>query len=179
MKTIRETFHKLIRYKFKNDFGHVRISYLDTYFLKYKTQSTSEYSLHQSALEHFMQQYVTHPPKFKLAHIVELFTSTHVDLVRKILTQYRLDVLQIIYEYVPNSSYVHIFLNQILQKYNSTILSLEALQASLNKVKPFLLPTIRYHYPSPIHPYQSREKVLTHKKGHRGFVSEYEYKTYW
>lgn len=177
--TIRETFHKLIGYKFKNDEGHVKTAYLDTYFHKYRNKSdTSDYTLHQHAFLQFSLYFVNHPVRFTQAQLEKIFQYLTPDVMQR-LKYYTQDILNIIHDFAAGSSYVHIFISQVLQKYNMLISNLEYLKQKLDNVKPFLLPTIRYHYPSPIHSYQSREKVLTHKKGHRGFVVDYEYKTYW
>lgn len=178
MTFIRQKFHKLISYKFKNDENQVKTAYLDTYFRNYQNKSGTEtYTLHQHAFLQFANYFMDHPVRFTQAQLEIIFQHLTSDAMR-ILNYYTQDIINIIRDYTE-SSYISIFISQILQKYNNTIYSLEQLKNKLDSIKPLQLPAIRYHYPKPIHSYQYRQKVLTHKKGHRGFVSEYEYYTYW
>lgn len=176
---IRDTFHKLISYKFKNDNGVVRTAYLDTYFRDYDGRSgTYDYDLHQLAFLQFANYFIKHPLRFtrpQLQKIYQHLTNKAIE----ILFFYTIDIRTIIDDYNPRASYVHIFIDQVLQKYNRTIIDLEDLKRKLDNLPIMYIPTIRYQYPNPIHPYTHRAKILTHRKGHRGFVSEYQYTNYW
>lgn len=178
MSFIKQKFHKLISYRFKNDENLVKTAYLDTYFREYENKSgTGTYTLHQHAFLQFANYFIEHPIRFTQAQLEIIFQYLTSEAI-KILNYYNQDIIRIINDYTE-SAYIHIFISQILQKYNNTIYSLEQLFDKLQNIKIYLLPTIRHHYPKPIHSYQYREKVLTHKKGHRGFVSDYDYYTYW
>lgn len=102
-----------------------------------------------------------------------------------VLNYYIDDVTKILND-LSESSYPHIFHQQIMDKYNRTILSLEAIQPSIQlhhidaKNIKFEYPVeYKYQPPKPIQPYIYRNPVLTHKKGHRGFVRDFEYYHYW
>lgn len=176
---IRDIFHKLISYKFKNDDGHVKTAYLDTYFRDYDGRSgTYDYDLHQLAFLQFANYFIKHPLRFTRPQLQKIFHHLTNEAI-EILFFYTMDIRKTIDDYNPRSSNVHIFIDEVLEKYNRRILDLEYLKNKLDKFTMVLLPSTQYHYPKPIHPYTYREKVITHRKGHRGFVSEYQYQTYW
>lgn len=185
--SIRQIFHKLIAYRFRNDQNKVRTAYLDTYFTKYVNKSsTYDYILHDKVMIQFAKNFIRYhdKPMFKRELVMRLF-SDHLNDFIDAMNYYFGEVFKIINDYASGSSDPHIFINQILQKYNDTIYKLERIpqlplrHIDASKIK-FEFPVeTKYQPPKPILSYSSRSPILTHRKGHRGFVRDYEYYHYW
>lgn len=184
--SIRNTFHNLISYKFKNNRNQVKTAYLDTYFNRYVNKSnTYDYTLHQRVLFQFANSFNTRSNIKSLLHpkLLQNLFQDKWELAVKILNYYIDDIMKILADLTP-SSYPHILIDQILQKYNSTILSLEVIQPQIELRQPNLddlehFVETKYQSPKPILSYSSRSPILTHRKGHRGFVRDFEYHYYW
>lgn len=186
--SIRQIFHNLISYQFQNQHGQVRTAYLDQYFNKYKGKSdTDDYTLHKRVLFQFANTFFSRKNIKSLFHkdLLKSLFQKNMNVAINILTYYIDDVTKILND-LSESSYPHIFHQQIMDRYNRTILSLEAIQPQIQlhhidaKNIKFEYPVeYRYQPPKPIQPYTYRNLVLTHMKGHRGFVRDYEYYHYW
>lgn len=184
--SIRQIFRNLISYKFKNERNQVKTAYLDHYFVKFANKSnTYDYTLHKRVLYQFANTFNTKSNIKSLLHS-KMLQSIFLDkwqIAIEILEDYVYQIHTILND-LTGSSNPHIFISQILQKYNNCILSLEAIQphiepkpVNLDKLERFV--EYKYQPPKPILPYYSRYPVLTHRKGHRGFVRDYEYQQHW
>lgn len=189
---IKSHFRFLISYRFQNNFGHVRTCWLDTFDRRFHGRSgTQTYTIYQRvASQYYNYQMgligddsILNKINSVVARLLEMF-PINPDFEEYMIRQSVVDFLQ---KYNENnqrySTHFYeplVYINYQLTDFNRFVASLSHLIDTRFQI-PLLhhFQDIKSISPPVIHPWIERTPILTHKKGHRGFVKDYGYWTHW
>lgn len=193
---VYEHFHYLLSYQFRavgrDDRHPVRTAYLDTYFNKFQngyksTHDTHKWPLRRNALRLYFNQKWRYDTR-KDRHLTHIQDPEKRNALNRLLYDFKVYINTMgrdFFRYVDleNDTNVEIYYEQIMQRFHSLIdhihreriyepitrTNIEPRQVALTKNMPVPI----------IHPWVERVPILTHRKGHRGFVKDFEYVHHW
>lgn len=189
-----DQFHFMLAYRFQNARGRVRTSWLDIFDRRFRGGSgTHTYTIYQRVARQYYNYQMT---------LIEQrdFTPRIGEVLERLLQTYpiRTDfneflVYQLANEYIRqfndnnerynNNQYTpYHYIRQQIEDYNQFI---RRLSGFLDLAFPIPVPRqielveTKNIIPKPIQMWYERNPILTHRKGYRGFVKDYEYRTHW
>lgn len=192
MTDLKSQFRFMLAYRFRNQHGFVRTAWLDTFDRNFKNKSGTEtYTLYQRVANQYFNYQMT---------LIESDSALKRinSVIQKLLQSYAINQ-----DY--NEVLINITINDYLKKYNDSnnrfhnnsyepliyiryqiddfnhfIKNLSGL-LNLNIFYPVPrhFTEIKKVIPKPIETWYERTPILTHRKGYRGFVKDYEYVAHW
>lgn len=196
---LKSQFHFMLAYRFQsNRPGHVRTAWLDTFDRNFKTKSGSEtYTIYKRVAEQYFNyqmkilqsESVANRLKSVINHLLESYTIKP-DFTKSFIHS-------LIYDYLNKYGDSHeryrdnryeplIYIRYQVDDFNHFISNLSGvLNLSFTYPQPRPITTLTKYAetknitPPVIHPWYERTPTLTHKKGYRGFVRDYDYLYHW
>lgn len=191
---LKSQFHFMLAYRFQNERGFVKTAWLDTFDRKFKNKSgTQTYTLYTRVAS----QYYNYQIGLTYSNSQ---TNRINDILLKLLESYNLKpdftdaILRIITVDYLNKfndsnrrysdslyeplTYIHYQIDDFNKFINSLagVLNMDFVYPKPRQINIALSKNIN---PPIIHPWHERIPILTHKKGYRGFVRDYDYITHW
>lgn len=188
----------MLAYRFQNERGLVKTAWLDTFDSKFKNKSGTQtytiytrvanqyYNYHMTLLEsdsipkridsvisRLLETYTFNPGQDEI--LMNIAISSYVDKYNDNNNKFHNDLYTplnyIRYQIHDFNHFIHTL---------SEILNMSFMYPSPRPINTFIgYAETKKINPSIIHPYYVRTPILTHRKGYRGFVRDYQMDIYW
>ena len=189
---VKSQFRFMLAYRFKNEHGFVKTAWLDTFDIRFKNKSgTQTYTLYQRVASQYYNYQITltysNSQSNRINSIIKKLLQSYT--FKPGFTQFMLKIVVEDYlnkfndsnkKYSENNYEPLIYIRYQLDDFNKFVKDLgDILNFKLIYPQPRHFIETKNINPKPIETWYERNPIITHRKGYRGFVRDYEYIAHW